>query len=222
MDVGHAGALTFAGFEMFLALSRNEHFGQAAAELGVSAATVQRTVRALERKPGVALIEQSARRVRMLHSGHVLVREAQAVLRARPDAVDTTRAESGVPHRRLRIAHTHSLGLCFVPDVLADLLGAHPELRFRCWQSSATNVVSALLRGEADRVHVSAAKHGLVGLTLALAEACAGDGSTVNAVSPGHLNAPAEAETARDRAEVAAAVAFLASPPHRPPVSPAR
>ncbi|MEW2550035.1 SDR family NAD(P)-dependent oxidoreductase [Streptomyces sp. NPDC047002] len=68
------------------------------------------------------------------------------------------------------------------------------------------------LRGDPDRVHVSAAKHGLVGLTLALAEACAGDGITVNAVSPGHLNAPTEAETARNRAEVAAAVAFLASP----------
>ncbi|MEW2550028.1 LysR family transcriptional regulator [Streptomyces sp. NPDC047002] len=150
MDVGYAGDITFADFEMFLVFSKNEHFGHAAAELGVSAATVQRTVRALERKLGVALIEQSGRRVRMLHSGHVLVREAQAVLRARLDAVDTTRAESGVPHRRLRIAHTYSLGLGFVPDVLAELLGAHPELRFRCWQSSATNVVSALLRGEAD------------------------------------------------------------------------
>lgn len=39
-------------------------------------------------------------------------------------------------------------------------------------------------RGDPARVHLSAAKHGLWGLTLALAKACAEDGITVNAVSP--------------------------------------
>lgn len=41
------------------------------------------------------------------------------------------------------------------------------------------------LAGDARRVHVSAAKHGLLGLTLALAEALKLRGITVNAVSPG-------------------------------------
>jgi DNA-binding transcriptional LysR family regulator len=150
MDELHAKEVTFADLEMFLSFAKNEHFGRTAAELGVSVATVQRSVRALERKLGVNLIEQAGRRVRMLHAGHVLVREAHTVLRARLDAVNTTRADSGHPQRLLRIAHTYSLGLRFVPAVLAELLGAHPGLRFRCRQSSATDVVSALLRGEAD------------------------------------------------------------------------
>jgi DNA-binding transcriptional LysR family regulator len=142
--------ITFADLEMFVAFARSEHFGHTADELGVSVATVQRGIRSLERKLGMPLIEQSGRRVRMLHAGHVLVREAQVVLRARQDAVASTLADAGDPRRLLRIAHTFSLGLGFVPGVLAELLVQHPGLRFRCWQGSATDVVAALLRGEAD------------------------------------------------------------------------
>jgi NAD(P)-dependent dehydrogenase (short-subunit alcohol dehydrogenase family) len=41
------------------------------------------------------------------------------------------------------------------------------------------------LRGDPERVHLSAAKHGLLGLTLALAAALREDRVAVNAVSPG-------------------------------------
>lgn len=150
-----ADDVTFADLELFLAFARTEHFGQTAAELAVSVATVQRGVRALERKLGVALVEQAGRRVRLRHPGRVLAREAHAVLRARSDAVRTTIAESGVPQRLLRIAHTYSLGLGFVPGVLAELLTERPELRFRCQQGAATDVVATLLRGDADAAFTS-------------------------------------------------------------------
>lgn len=149
--------VTLTDLEMLVAFARTEHFGQTAAELGISVATVQRAIRTLERKLGVALIEQSGRRVRMLRTGNVLVREAHVVLRARQDAVNATLAEAGHPQRQLRIAHTFSLGLGFVPRVLAALLDEHPGLRFRCWQGSATDVIAALLRGEADVAFTSLA-----------------------------------------------------------------
>jgi LysR family transcriptional regulator, transcription activator of glutamate synthase operon len=157
MDDISAQDITFADLEMLVAFARTEHFGNTAAELGVSVATVQRTIRSLERKLGVPLIEQAGRRVRMLRAGNVLVREANAVLRARQDAVDNTLTDAGHPQRLLRIAHTFSLGLGFVPRVLAELLTKHPGLRFRCWQGSANDVVAALLRGEADVAFTSVA-----------------------------------------------------------------
>jgi NAD(P)-dependent dehydrogenase (short-subunit alcohol dehydrogenase family) len=67
------------------------------------------------------------------------------------------------------------------------------------------------LTGDPDRVHVSAAKHGLLGLTVALAAALRQDGVAVNAVSPG-----VEATTCdgpdldRCRGEIASQVAHLA------------
>jgi 3-oxoacyl-[acyl-carrier protein] reductase len=64
------------------------------------------------------------------------------------------------------------------------------------------------LAGDPDRVHLSAAKHGLLGLTLALAAALREDGVAVNAVSPGvDTDGP---ELDRCRAEIASQVARLA------------
>ena len=62
------------------------------------------------------------------------------------------------------------------------------------------------LAGDPRRVHVSAAKHGLLGLTLALAEALRPRGITVNAVSPG-VDATSPEQLAECQAKVAQAVA---------------
>jgi NAD(P)-dependent dehydrogenase (short-subunit alcohol dehydrogenase family) len=67
------------------------------------------------------------------------------------------------------------------------------------------------LNGDPERVHLSAAKHGLLGLTLALAAALREDGVAVNAVSPGiDVDVSDGPELDRCRAEVAAQVARLA------------
>jgi NAD(P)-dependent dehydrogenase (short-subunit alcohol dehydrogenase family) len=69
------------------------------------------------------------------------------------------------------------------------------------------------LRGDPERVHLSAAKHGLLGLTLALAAALREDGVAVNAVSPGVESAGVESggpELDRCRSEIAEQVTRLA------------
>jgi NAD(P)-dependent dehydrogenase (short-subunit alcohol dehydrogenase family) len=66
------------------------------------------------------------------------------------------------------------------------------------------------LAGDPDRVHLSAAKHGLLGLTLALAAALRDDGVSVNAVSPGIEADATEDLELRCRAEIASQVARLA------------
>jgi 3-oxoacyl-[acyl-carrier protein] reductase len=66
------------------------------------------------------------------------------------------------------------------------------------------------LAGDPERVHLSAAKHGLLGLTLALAAALRGDGVAVNAVSPGIEANVTEDLEIRCRGEIASAVGRLA------------
>jgi NAD(P)-dependent dehydrogenase (short-subunit alcohol dehydrogenase family) len=64
------------------------------------------------------------------------------------------------------------------------------------------------LAGDPERVHLSAAKHGLLGLTVSLAAALRDDGVAVNAVSPGvDTDGPG---LERCRAEIASQVARLA------------
>lgn len=67
------------------------------------------------------------------------------------------------------------------------------------------------LDGDPQRVHVSAAKYGLLGLTRALAASLRGDGVAVNAVSPGIVCEGADLDRCRD--EVAEQVARLTAEP---------
>jgi NAD(P)-dependent dehydrogenase (short-subunit alcohol dehydrogenase family) len=66
------------------------------------------------------------------------------------------------------------------------------------------------MAGDPERVHLSAAKHGLLGLTVALAAALRDDGVAVNAVSPGIEGAASDDLMNRCRAEIATQVARLA------------
>ncbi|RDH80416.1 SDR family NAD(P)-dependent oxidoreductase [Mycolicibacterium moriokaense] len=67
------------------------------------------------------------------------------------------------------------------------------------------------LEGDPERVHLSAAKHGLLGLTLGMAAALRADGVAVNAVSPGmEPNVSDGPELDRCRMEIASQVARLA------------
>lgn len=92
---------------------------------------------------------------------------------------------------------------------------ALPALRAAASPTGGGRIITLLgakaMRGDPTRVHVAAAKYGLVGMTLALAGACAADGITANAVSPGLVTPDDEQETARRRAAVASTIAFLAS-----------
>ncbi|WP_133119139.1 SDR family NAD(P)-dependent oxidoreductase [Mycolicibacterium agri] len=66
------------------------------------------------------------------------------------------------------------------------------------------------LAGDPERVHLSAAKHGLLGLTLALSKALRADGVAVNAVSPGVDVDTDGPELDLCRVEIASQVARLA------------
>lgn len=78
-------------------------------------------------------------------------------------------------------------------------------------QGRIVNILgSNAMAGDARRVHVSAAKHGLLGLTLSLGEALRSRGVTVNAVSP-DIRATDPAELLACQERVARTVALLAS-----------
>jgi len=67
------------------------------------------------------------------------------------------------------------------------------------------------MSGDPGRVHVSAAKHGLAGLSVAVATAHAREGITANAVSPVGMRADSAATLEARRERVSDVVCFLAS-----------
>ena len=147
--------MTFHDLEVLLAFSATEHLGAAAEQLGYSVASVQRTIRALEGKLGVALIERDGRRVRLRQPGWVLAQHAARVLRSRSDALDAVLAAAGLGEVPLRVGHTFSLGISVVPRIVARLLRASPAIRITLRQGPATAMVATLLSGGIDAAFTS-------------------------------------------------------------------
>jgi LysR family transcriptional regulator, transcription activator of glutamate synthase operon len=154
---GYEGAddVTFHDLEILLAFSANEHLGVTADRLGLSPASVQRAIRALETKLGVPLIERDGRRLRLKPSGWVLAEQAVRVLRSRSDAVDVVRAAAGLADVPLRVGHTFSLGIAVVPRIVARFMRARPTVRVMLRQGPATATVSSLLSGDVDAAFTS-------------------------------------------------------------------
>ncbi len=128
--------------------------------------------------------------------------------------VNNAALRTRVPVSELTIEDWQAVRSVTLDGAMYCALAALPRLRATGDGRIVTMIGGNALRGDPGRVHVSAAKHGLIGLTKALAAACADDGITVNAVSPGKMRPDnaSEPEAERRRGMVAETVAFLASP----------
>jgi DNA-binding transcriptional LysR family regulator len=145
----------FNELRMFLEFARTEHLGRAAEALEMSVPSIQRSVRALEVRLGVPLVEREGRRIRLLHAGRVLAEEAARVLRVRTEAIETVQRAGGRHRTRLRIGHTNSLGLEVVPALVADLLRREPQTRVSLNNGHNTTLLGRLLAHELDAVLIS-------------------------------------------------------------------
>jgi len=133
--------------------------------------------------------------------------------------VNNAAVRTRVPVYEVTAADWEAVRAVTLDGAMNCVLAALPRLR-----TGGGSVVSIIggnaLRGDPGRFHVSAAKYGLIGMTKALAAACAPDHVNVNAVSPSHMNPDvnldkgrgAAREAQRRREAVADVVAFLAAP----------
>jgi 3-oxoacyl-[acyl-carrier protein] reductase len=128
--------------------------------------------------------------------------------------VNNAALRTRVPVSELTIADWRSVRSVTLDGAMHCVLEALPRLSAVGGGRIISMIGGNALRGDPGRIHVSAAKYGLIGLTKALAAACASDGITVNAVSPGKMNpdGAGEQEAERRRQSVADTVSYLASP----------
>ena len=79
----------------FVAVAEAENVTRAAAKLHVAQPAVSRQIRDLEEELGAALLERTAKAVRLTEAGRVFLKEACAVLARAEEAVAAVRAVAG-------------------------------------------------------------------------------------------------------------------------------
>ncbi|ONI81520.1 LysR family transcriptional regulator [Actinosynnema sp. ALI-1.44] len=133
-----------------LALAEHQHFGRAAASLGIAQPPLSTQIAALEREIGERLFDRTARGVFPTAAGTAFLARARSALaemnRARVDAGRAARGETG----RLRLGFIGSALLAPLPGVIGRFRRTHPDVRLTLQELDSPAAVAALLAGELD------------------------------------------------------------------------
>ncbi|TCO50420.1 LysR family positive regulator for ilvC [Kribbella antiqua] len=135
--------------ELFLHLARTLNYGRTSLECHVSPATLTRTIQRLETRAGARLLDRGPRGVVLTAEGQRFTSYAEQALQL----WDDYHAGTGEPAKLagdLRIFATVTACQALLPDLLAPLRSAHPQIRLDVRTGDAATALARLDEGEVD------------------------------------------------------------------------
>jgi DNA-binding transcriptional LysR family regulator len=118
----------FGALTAFAAVADHGNFSKAATALGISASTMSQTIRTLEKRLGVRLLNRTTRSVALTEAGDQLLRQIHPALDELDNAVESLAALSDTPSGVLRLA-VGSLAVKMVIDpLLPSFRAAYPNI----------------------------------------------------------------------------------------------
>jgi len=123
----------------FARIAAHGSFTHAATELEVSPSALSQTVRALEARLGVRLLNRTTRKVGLTEAGAALLARIEPALLDIDGAVDDLRQQRERPAGTLRLTVPQVIVPALLEPHLADFLAAYPEIRLDIRVDSALN-----------------------------------------------------------------------------------
>jgi DNA-binding transcriptional LysR family regulator len=118
----------FADLRSFAAIVEHGSFARAAANLGVSPSALSQTIRGLETRLGVRLLNRTTRSVAPTDAGTRLLERLLPAMTEFDAAVAEVKAESGRPSGTLRINCPRTAAIHVLGPLIGPFLKAYPEI----------------------------------------------------------------------------------------------
>jgi DNA-binding transcriptional LysR family regulator len=123
----------------FRTIARHASFTRAAAELEVTPSALSQTVRQLEHRLGVRLLQRTTRHVGLTEAGQAFLARIAPALATIDDAIEALRQHGDRPAGTLRLTTAQVLVPSLIESVLAGFLRAYPDIRVDLRVDAALN-----------------------------------------------------------------------------------
>jgi DNA-binding transcriptional LysR family regulator len=117
---------------------------ECARRLNVASSAVSRQISQLEDVLGMSLFDRDGRRLKLTTAGEVLLRHVRRLIAPVEAAISELDMLRGLKTGSVRIATVESVGLSFLPPLLAEFGRRHPTLQLDVAVTSAREVVARL------------------------------------------------------------------------------
>ena len=135
-------APTLGEVRAFVAVADHLNFAHAATELGVSPSTLSSTVRLLEDRLGIRLLNRTTRKVALTAAGQSVLAYLRPMLDNYSAAMDLAHALQGKPAGLLRLVVTPTAAQFFLMPLIAGFLAEYPDISIEISsRASGTDVV---------------------------------------------------------------------------------
>jgi DNA-binding transcriptional LysR family regulator len=118
----------FVELSTFVAVAEHNSFTRAASQLGLALSTVSQTVRALEERLGVRLLNRSTRSVSVTEAGERLLADMQAVLAQLDQAMEGVNLFRDKPKGTLRLVAIRPVASELIAKIVPGVLAQYPEI----------------------------------------------------------------------------------------------
>lgn len=119
---------TLGEIKAFVSTAKHLSFVKAAAELGVNPSTLSLTIRSLERRLGIRLLERTTRKVALTTAGETMLADFQPMIASYVLALERANALKISPAGVLRLLVTASAAYFIVMPLLASFMEAYPDI----------------------------------------------------------------------------------------------
>ncbi len=121
------------GLPAFLLVAERRSFKAAASELGVSPSAVSQTIRTLEQRLGVALLQRTTRSVGLTEAGERFLHWARPAIEGLGQAFEAVSSLAEKPSGRLRLNASRGFIGAVINRVLPSFLAANPNVHVELW-----------------------------------------------------------------------------------------
>ena len=118
----------FVELSTFVAVAEHNSFSKAAAQLGLALSTVSQTVRSLEERLGVRLLNRTTRSVSVTEAGERLLADMQTVLSLLDNALEGVNLFRDKPKGTLRLVAIRPVASELIAQVVPGFLAQYPDI----------------------------------------------------------------------------------------------